>query len=437
MAKDPEEIPTSSLGRLLRLGGVVSSVGASSALERVVSAFLPPETRARRRAEIWARNGEKLAAALGRLKGGPMKIGQMLSLQDELLPPELSHFLRLLQKDAPPVPFERLKRVVRDDFRPYREVFAEIEPEPLASASIGQVPRGATVDGRAVAIKIQYPGIRRMIRADLKNLKGLFEVLGTIYFRIDIEPIWRELETRLLEELDYETELANQQLFRSIYQDHRGIAVPEPIPEACSGRVLTTALERGMSMDEILTERVDPEERDQWGELLFGELLAQIFEHRIVHSDPNAANFAFLPEGRVVVYDFGSVKRVPDELLHGYRAIVRAVLDRRWSDLPELIAALGIAHPDGRPVDPKLVEPYFRLFEPLLSGQHRLAGEGEPLLEEMMRRGRLMAGESRDLSFPPDAVFIHRAAAGMFGNLCRMRAKVDWGDLLDRATGDR
>ncbi len=123
-----EEAPLASpISRFFKLGGLAARVGVSASVERALGILLSPVERERRNAELWARNGARIAQALGQLKGGPMKLGQMLSLQDDLLPAELAPFLRLLQQDAPPVPFEPLRRTLRHDFRPYREIFAEID----------------------------------------------------------------------------------------------------------------------------------------------------------------------------------------------------------------------------------------------------------------------------------------------------------------------
>lgn len=427
---EPAEIPASPASRFWRVSSVISRVGLNTAAERALGFFLPPETRDRRQAEAWIRNGQLLADALGKLKGGPMKIAQMISLQDDLLPPELAPFLRTLQKDAPPVPFAKLKRVIRDDFRPHENIFRSIDAAVLASASIGQVHRGVLVDGREVAIKVQYPGIRRMIRADLRNLRGLFEVLGSLYFKLDIEPMWAEFEELLLAELDYERELANLRRFREIYRD-REFRIPVPVPEACSSRVLTTLLLRGMSLDEILSTRVDQEERDEWGELIFDELVRQIFIHRFVHSDPNAANYAFLPEGRVVLYDFGNVKAVPETVATGYRGILAAVFNDEQETIGERLREMGVAHADGRAIAAHLIQPYLDAIEPLLRGSHAL-GEEDNLFRTLVRIGRSVVPETRDLRFPPDLIFIHRAIAGMIGNLCRMRARSAWGERLER-----
>jgi predicted unusual protein kinase regulating ubiquinone biosynthesis (AarF/ABC1/UbiB family) len=429
-----EQIPEGRWGRLWEVSGVLSRVGAATVATRALGVFLPPETRARRKAEAWARNGERLAEAIGRLKGGPMKIVQMISLQDDLLPPEIAGWLRRLQKDAPPVPFEKLKRIIRDDFRPYREVFRELDPQPMAAASIGQVHRGVLADGREVAVKVQYPGIRRMIRADLRNLRGLFELAATLYLDIDVELLWGELERRLLEELDYRHEFANQERFRRLYAGDARVVVPEPIAAASSGRVLTTELVRGMSIDEALSQRVDAEERDAWGELLFRELARQILLYGVVHSDPNLANFAFLPEGRVVLYDFGSIKEVPEALQRGYAAVLSAALAGETERIPAELAAMGFTHADGRPLSRAMVDRYLQVFAPLLG--HRVQPL-QHLIRRLTRLGREAMAESRDIRFPADIPFIHRAIGGLIGNLGRLGARAAWGELLRQVLAER
>ncbi|MCB1156143.1 MAG: hypothetical protein KDK45_01465, partial [Leptospiraceae bacterium] len=185
---------------------MVSNVGFSILGNGTLNLFSSEVKKAQRNAEFWFNNGQKILETLGKLKGGAMKIGQMLSLQEGLMPPELLQVIQLLQKEAPPLPFSTMETVLKEDFPDYKEIFSTIEEKPFASASIGQVHRGTLKDGREVAIKIQYPQIDEIIKSDLKNLRVLFKLLFSTFLKINIESIWEELNRQLLYELDYQME---------------------------------------------------------------------------------------------------------------------------------------------------------------------------------------------------------------------------------------
>jgi predicted unusual protein kinase regulating ubiquinone biosynthesis (AarF/ABC1/UbiB family) len=186
-------LPTSSLERLLRLTGLVGRVGASLASTRLLALVQAEATRQARRSDALLRNATRIVETLGRMKGGAMKAGQMLSLHADLLPPEVSEVLRALQKEAPRVPAEVMEYEVQGALGPrYERLFRSFDREAFAAASIGQVHRAVLRDGREVAVKVQYPMIREIIEADLRNLRTLFGAMVGLVSDIDFAPIWRE-----------------------------------------------------------------------------------------------------------------------------------------------------------------------------------------------------------------------------------------------------
>ena len=162
---------TSPLGRLLELGSLAVRAGASTAATHLSTALRSAPVREARRTEELVRNAHRLVATLGELKGAAMKVGQMLSLQDAFLPPEVAAVLRALQKETPSLPLEMVEEQLAEELGDPLQLFASFEPEAFAAASIGQVHRAVLRDGRRVAVKVQYPGIDRIVEADLGNLR--------------------------------------------------------------------------------------------------------------------------------------------------------------------------------------------------------------------------------------------------------------------------
>ncbi len=190
------------------MGGLVGRVGVSMLGEQAVGLLREGPARQLKKAENMVRNAARIAETLGEMKGAAMKVGQMLSLHEGFLPPEVSAVLSVLQKEAPSVSFDVMEGELRRELD-VDALFESLDPEAFAAASIGQVHYGVLRDGREVAVKIQYPDAERMVRADLKNLKVLLGNLVGLFTDIDFDPVWEEVKERLFEELDYLKEADN------------------------------------------------------------------------------------------------------------------------------------------------------------------------------------------------------------------------------------
>lgn len=408
-------------------------VGTSVITEHAVDFAMSSPTKQLRRTENLVRNATRIVETLGEMKGAAMKVGQMLSLHDSMLPPEVAEVLRLLQQQAPQVPSEVMRYEVEGSLGDkVEELFGELEEEAFAAASIGQVHRGRLHDGRRVAVKIQYPLIDEVVKADLKNLKRLLKSLFGMFFEVDFEPIWGELRDRLLEELDYRHEAQNMRRMAELHADIPEIIVPEVIDELSTNRVLTMAFTHGISPSEACSNRYTQELKNQWGRVLFEFQVRGLFEHRFLHADPNLANFSFLEDGRIIVYDFGCVKQIPLELAEGYSALALAVLEDRREDIPGELFELGVYKKGGIPIDEDVVYPYVDLLQEMVRADPPYEfGEDERLYEKILELGMANWSQSMDTRFPEDVIFIDRSFAGHFGNLTRLRAMGPWRELVE------
>ena len=422
----------SPLERLLRLGSLVGRVGASVAVEQLFSLVRSGPSRQLHQVANLVLNAERIVHDLGELKGAAMKVGQMLSLQDALLPPEVTGVLRALQQQAPPIPFDVVKRQLDAELPGWRKTIKRLEPAAIAAASIGQVHRGVLRDGRPVAVKIQYPGIAEIIEADLVNLRRLLRSLFALFSDADFGPIWEEVRDRLREELDYVNEAENLRRMAELWAGSDQVVIPGVIDAASSRRVLTMEYVAGYTPDEACADERPQALRDRWGAVLFDFLLRGLFEHRMIHADPNLANFSFLADGRVVVYDFGCVKSVPPNIVQGYRDLSRAALAGRRSEVPALLAAMGVSTAAGGPVSAELIAPALDLVLKVLDDERPYRfGRDDQLLRQLFDMTTNRFGEAKGIRFPHHIIFIDRTAVGLFGNLSRLRAAGPWRRMLE------
>ena len=427
---------TSPLGRLFELGSLAARAGASTVASRLSGIGRSAPAREALRTADLVKNAHRLVATLGELKGAAMKVGQMLSLQDAFLPPEVAVVLRSLQGETPSLPLSMVEDQLAEELGDPLQIFASFEPEAFAAASIGQVHRAVLRDGRHVAVKIQYPNIDRIVEADLGNLYRVLKSVVALVSKVDFEPIWKELRARLREELDYLHEAERMRRMTELHAGVPEIVIPRVIEEASTTRILTMTYEEGLSPDEACSAATPQELKDRWGLVLFDFLLRGLLEHRLLHADPNLANFAFRRDGRVVVYDFGCIKEVPLRLARGYRGMCRTALDGRIDELPALLKKMGVHRVDGRPLDLALVEPWAALvLELLRSAPPYRFGVDDSVATRMFDAARSSLAEAGDVRFPPDIVFVNRTVGGHFGNLTRLRAEGPWRERLERYVG--
>ena len=427
---------TSRLGRLFELGSLAARAGASTVVSRLSGVGRPAPARAALRSADLVKNAHRLVATLGDMKGAAMKVGQMLSLQEAFLPPEVAVVLRSLQGETPSLPLEMVEDQLAAELGDPLQIFASFEPEAFAAASIGQVHRAVLRDGRRVAVKIQYPDIDRIVEADLGNLRRVLKSVVALFSKVDFEPIWKELQARLREELDY---LHEAERIRRMTELHAGvpeIVIPRVVEEASTARILTMTFEEGLSPDEACSDAIPQELKDRWGLVLFDFLLRGLLEHRLLHADPNLANFAFRRDGRVVVYDFGCVKEVPLRLARGYRDLCRRALAGRVDELPDQLKKMGLHRMDGRPLDQALVAPWAAIvLELLRSAPPYRFGADDTVAARMFDAARTSLAEAADVRFPSDIVFVNRTVGGHFGNLTRLKAEGAWRATLERYVG--
>ena len=257
-----------------------------------------------------------------------MKVGQLISMDaGDMLPPELAEILARLRSEAHHMPWVQLRRVLNAAWgADWRRRFAAFDTHPVAAASIGQVHRARTHDGRDLAIKVQYPGVRASIDSDVDNVATLIRIAGLIPKGVDIAPMLTEAKRQLHEEADYECEGRRLAEFGALLADRPEFPRPALCEDFTRKNVLAMDFVEGGPIDDLATALQC--ERDRVMTLLIGLLFRELFEFKLMQTDPNFANYLYAPAtGRIVLLDFGATRAFPEDFVALYRRLLRAGME--------------------------------------------------------------------------------------------------------------
>jgi predicted unusual protein kinase regulating ubiquinone biosynthesis (AarF/ABC1/UbiB family) len=322
--------------------------------------------------------------------------------------------------------------VVRDELGADPErVFLEWGEVPIAAASIGQVHRAVTKDGREVAVKVQYPGIDRAIKGDLDNAEWLYSLFGSFRLKnLDVHGLVDELRARMAGELDYTLEASNQEEFARIYAGHPFIRIPAVIPEYSTRRVLTSEWVDGERWDEFL-DRAGEDERQRAGEVIYRFAQGSIHRHGMFNGDPHPGNYRFHRDGSVTFLDFGLVKRWTAGEWEKLAPVLDAVLAHDPVGTVSQMVEAGFLRPD-HGLAPERVWEYVSIpYVPLLTDRFRytrawVAGALERLIDV---RGAF-SDIAAQLDMPPSFVILDRVVWGVSGLLGRLEAEAGWAGIV-------
>ena len=322
-------LPTGRIARTARVGGLVTGQGLRWAGMRTANRVRSPERAAAARDERTAKLVGELVDQLGRMRGAAMKVGQLVSMVEfDGLPEEqrteLESKLATLRDDVPPVPFAKLEKLMRSELGgPLSSVFSAFDEQALAAASIGQVHRATTLDGEAVVVKVQYPGVAEAVDSDLRNATLLLPLLKRLAPNLDAKPLLAELRERIGEELDYELEAQQQRRIERLYRGHPFISVPRVRTDLSTRRVLVSEFVEGERFEAV--RELDQDQRDRYGEIVFRFFFGLLYRGRIALGDPHPGNYLLRPDGRVAFLDYGLVRDFGAARIDAERAIALAV----------------------------------------------------------------------------------------------------------------
>lgn len=306
-------------------------------------------------------------------------------------------------------------------------LFAEWDPVPIAAASIGQVHRALIHDGRAVAVKVQYPGVDEAIRGDLDNAGLIFGAMKLLFPGLDPKPLVAELRERITEELDYTLESNNQRRFADYYRDHPFIHVPDVVEGLCSARVLTTELATGARFAEVVGW--SEEQRNLAAESIYRFVFGSIYRLHAFNGDPHPGNYLFGPDGRVTYLDYGLVKRfTPDELGPFESMIQTMVIDRDLAEFRRIVEEVGLLRPDASFTDDQIGEYFGHFYEfvledrPITMSSEYASLTVQRFFDTSGEHGEIM----KAANVPPSMVIIQRINLGLYALLGELGATANW-----------
>jgi predicted unusual protein kinase regulating ubiquinone biosynthesis (AarF/ABC1/UbiB family) len=374
--------------------------------------------------EIQQRTADQLFRVLGELKGGAMKFGQMLSIFEAALPPEIAgpyrSTLTRLQEAAPPLPAGTVHRVLAEGLGPdWREQFKEFNDRPSAAASIGQVHKAIWNDGRTVAVKVQYPGAGRALLSDFTQLQRLGRLFSVLMPGMDTKALLAELRERIAEELDYANEAESQRAFAAEYAGDPDICIPDVVAQ--SGHVLVTEWMDGTPLSAIIANGTT-EQRNHAGLMYSRFLFSGPARCELMHADPHPGNYRLLDDGRLGVLDFGAVARVPHAFYRRIGTIMRIGTMGDIEQIEKALRAEGFIR-EGVDVDPDALYAFIApVTKPLIEDTFKFSREW--LRREFARATDLRPTNIvRQLNLPPSYALIHRVEAAGTGVLCQLEAE--------------
>ncbi len=425
--------PESALRRALKLAGLSAGVAARYASYLAQHSFLREDERERKLKATHAKAGQRVTQELAALKGPAMKLGQALSLHTDLFPDEILQELSALQMSAPGMH----PSLVRTQFkismgRPVEEIFRSFDDQPFAAASLGQVHRAVTRDGKKVAVKIQYPGVREAVPSDFKLLRTFARTTGLK--RKVPDAVLDEVEQHILAETDYRREAENIDFFRARLQPLDYVTVPQAYHEYSSDRVLTMSMVGGVHLQTYLSDRPPQVERDKLGAHLLELFYYQLLQIGAFHADPHWGNYLFGPNGAVGLVDFGCIKRWSPKFVEHLHLTFLYPGDPKSAEFRRLMVEGHSMH--GAKLSPAALRMfsdltdnfYRRVYPSELEKENEFFDFGEEaFLKEYMRHATQLFRAKGTL---PEHVFLARAEIGLYQTLHRLQSRVQTSKIV-------
>ena len=421
-------MPQGRISRAGRIAGVGAGHAARTARARLTR---DEEKRAEALRRSHMETADRLVTVLGSMKGAAMKLGQTFSVIDVGMVPEdfreeFQAKLAKLQAMAEPRPFKDMKKVVEQDLgEKLSATFSDFAEEPIAAASIGQVYRATLRDGgEDVAVKVQYPGVKDMVRADLQNLGLALKILARISPGLDSREIAEEVRERITEELDYELEADNHRALAREYRGHPFVVVPRVFTDLCRERVIVTEFVEGERFDWL--QRQPEDARNEYAEKLFRFYCNGPFRHRLLNGDPHPGNSLFMSDGRVAFLDFGFFKRMSVAERDTQLRILRAVYEDDEDALFAVSVEQGVMRADA---PPEAREKFMQLYA-VLTGWFLEDAEvtitPDVATSAILEHSQLRGPGFKDIELPADQIVAARAYMLVLAILGQLTATNNW-----------
>lgn len=422
------EFKSSKLSRLLSVGAGLTKASAQLAVDMAKNKAqdLLDKNPDVRDMGLKIKASKEIIQTMGELKGAMMKLGQMISISEDMfLPKEITDLFRDLQKNSPSMPTDEVRRMILENFKKSpEELFLEFDIKPIAAASIGQVHRAKLHTGEQVAVKIQYPKIVNAIKYDFQNLHKIDKLLHLLYpNKPNIDNMIAELKTSLLEECNYLHEMEQLQYFKAQYKDKFPmIVIPATYPELCSEQILTMEWVEGDSFEESL--HYTDEQKNFLGTSLYESYLYSLFELNRLHTDPQNGNYLFKPD-KIIMLDFGSTREFDHDFVVDYAGLLMALEEDRLDIYSTIAKKLDMFKQDE---EEEILARHYKLIKDLyqpytIAGTHAI-NDINPfqLFKDFVKDINFKGRKSPRQEF----LMLDRSTFGLFAKLRGWRSEINW-----------
>ncbi|MCE2572223.1 ABC1 kinase family protein [Motilimonas eburnea] len=428
--KSGAKVPVSRIARLSKIGSLAAKVAGNMAYQgaRQLTQGQAPSFN---QLLMQPKNIEHLADKLANLRGAAMKLGQLLSMDaGELLPPELSTLLDKLRSNAQPMAHKQLVNLLVDEWgQAWLDKFSHFELRPFASASIGQVHLAYDEQVKKLAVKVQYPGVKASISSDVDNVATLLKLSGLLPSHLNLAPLFAEAKQQLLVEASYRQEAEYIAAYAEHLTQHHFV-LPQVNQSLSNDNLLVMSFVEGVAIDECgeLTQL----QRDKIASRLIGLFFQELFEFRLMQTDPNFANYVYQADtGKIGLLDFGATRVIPPQISQGYLALISAGAKQDQDAMFDAAKQIGFFKQD---IDPDYLAAVLGLFalacEPLRHQGPYHFGQSQ-LAQRIKAAGSAINRDKSQWHTPPvDALFIHRKLAGLYLLAAKLDAQVDVRELF-------
>ena len=425
-------IPTSRAGRFARMarlaGGVAGGMVAEGARQLRAGNRLNPKDLL-----LTPANARRVTDQLATMRGAAMKVGQMLSMDTgDFLPRELADILAQLRSDARYMPAAQLDEVMSGAYgEDWESVLYGFDPRPIAAASIGQVHKAVSPDGREIALKVQYPGVAQSIDSDVDNIASLLRLSGLLPDNLEIQPMLEEAKAQLHDEANYLKEAKFLTAFSELLEGDDRFLLPDVLPELSHRNVLAMTFVAGKPIESV--ETLPQKERDRVMTNLFDLMFLELFELRMAQTDPNFANYRYnATSGQIVLLDFGATRKFKADFVRQYKRMAKSAMKGDVNGVVQAAEKLGYSMgEEGSEYQALMLEMFFLAMDSLQKDEpYDFAAS--TMNQELAQMGERVI-EFRDFwQAPPiDAVFFHRKLGGMFLLATRLKARVNVHRILN------
>lgn len=422
-------MPQGRTRRLLHLGRAVGEMAAGAAAEGVAR-LARGESAPLSQLMLTPGNARRLAQRLSTLRGAVMKVGQLMSMDGHgVLPAEFAELLGGLRDRAHAMPATQLAEVLEREYGAgWHKRFRKLSFEPVAAASIGQVHRAETTDGRVLALKIQYPGVARSIDSDVANLALLAKTPGLVPDAIDIEALLERVRQQLHHETDYAAEARMLTRYRERLGNDPVLTVPALHEDYSTAHILATDFAAGVPVDRLAADGAASQAlRDHVACALSRLAVREFFTMRLVQTDPNFGNYLVdADSGRIALLDFGATEPVSGQRVEQLRELGRALRTRDMARLEAAALAAGFTATEDPPAQTRAVIDMMMVAGEPLARRGPYDFGASDLAARVFGMGRdQYLGEGYARTPPADLLFLQRKFVGSFMLCARLRARVD------------